>query len=105
MMMTNFLCKPEQPSVSGVLASMTALVLEYKRIMGLDFVLLKDFYVKYLNGRFRDLMLYSRNFQFTSEERKRYADLVIQFESIGVVNGVDGISGSDMNQSLLGLYD
>ena len=101
--MTNYLCKPEAAAVSGILASMTELVLEYKR--ALDFVLFKDFYVKYVKGRFADLMVYSRNFRFTADERKRYADLVIQFESVSVVNGdcLDVIS--DMNQSLLGLYD
>ena len=104
-MITNLLSSPVAASASGIIASMTALVLEYKTINGFDFLLFKDFYIKYIKGRFRDLTVYSNNFQFNSEELKRYADLVIQFESISVVNSVDGVSGSDMNQSLLGLYD
>lgn len=101
-MMTNFLSKPDAASASGILASMDAL---NKNLHDLDFVLFKDLYVKYFKGRFRHLMVYSRKFQFSVDERKRYADLVIQFESVCVAIG-DGLDGvSDMNQSLLGLYD
>ena len=103
--MPNFLSPPVASSASGILASMSALLLEYKELALLDFVLLKDFYVKYVKGRFKDLKVYSRNFEFSEVERKRYADLVIQFESVSVVNGDGGAIMGDINQSLLGLYD
>lgn len=101
-MMPNFLSKPAAASTSGVLASMAALVLEYKSLMGLDFVLLKGIYVKYIEGRFKELKVYSRNFEFSDVERKRYADLVIQFESVSIVVGDRLVGDSDMNQTLLG---
>jgi hypothetical protein len=77
--------------------------LEYKK--ALDFVLFKDFYVKYVKGRFADLLVYSRKFQFSVDDRKKYADLVIQFNAVAITESDELVGVSDMSQSLLGLYD
>jgi len=103
--MPNFLSVPMAATAVGLLNTMSETLTEYKSLHSESgFVLFKSMRLDSLKYNFEQLKLYRHNFQFSSTEKKLYADLVIQFSNVDSVNQVTSYGSSDTNQSLLGEY-